>query len=450
MEGKAMQVMYPQCAGLDVHKKTVVACRMRTDERGEVAYEIQTFGTTTGELFRLVDWVGEWEVSHVAMESTGEYWKPIYNLLEGNVNVLLVNARHVKNVPGRKTDVKDAEWLADLLRHGLLRGSFIPPQAQRDLRDLTRYRTRIVRERTRLANRIQKLLEGANIKLSSVATDIFGKSGRDMLHALASGETDAVKLADLARGLLRKKRPELEQALMGRVRPHHQFLLQQQLKHLTFLDDQIATLSQEIVRQMADGPGAQARLSSPSASAQPVPEESGGDSTSPLPFTQAVESLDSIPGVNQRTAEVIVAELGTDMRQFPTVNHASAWAGVAPGNHESAGKRSSGRTREGNKALQEALCEAAWAASRTKNTYLSALYHRLVRRRGKKRAIVAVAHSILESAYYMLLRHETYQDLGATHFDDRKKASVVNRLLHRLEKLGVHVAIEPITLSTVG
>jgi transposase len=384
------------------------------------------------------------------MESTGEYWKPIFNLLEGNIEVLLVNARHVKNVPGRKTDVKDAEWLADLLRHGLLRGSFIPPQGQRDLRDLTRYRTRVVRERTRLENRIQKLLEGANIKLASVATNIFGKSGRDMLSALASGETDAAKLADLARGLLRKKLPELEQALTGHVRPQHQFLLQQQLKHLSFLDGQIATLSHEIERLMATVPGEKPGGFQSSEGTTSSSSESDADSQSALPFTEAVELLDSIPGVNQRTAEVIVAELGTDMSRFPSAKHASAWAGVAPGNHASAGKHYSGRTRDGNQALQDALCEAAWAASRTKNTYLAALYRRLVRRRGNKRAIVAVAHSILVSAYYMLLRHESYQDLGPTHFDERKKASVVNRLLRRLEKLGVHVAIEPIVIPAAG
>lgn len=444
-----MNVMYTRCAGLDVHKKTVVACRMRTGETGEVEHETQTFGTKTGELLGLVDWLTEWEVSHVAMESTGDYWKPIYNLLEGNVEVLLVNARHVKNVPGRKTDVKDAEWLAELLRHGLLRGSFVPPQVQRDLRDLTRYRTRVVGERTRLVNRIQKLLEGANIKLSSVATDIFGKSGRAMLDALAAGETDAVMMADLARGLLRKKLPELEQALTGRVRPHHQFLLTQQLKHFDFLDGQIATLSQEIERQVA--------AASSESSTQRSSEVSDGHPDScestpekPLSYKEAVVLLDTIPGVNQRTAEVIVAEFGTDMSRFPTANHGAAWAGVAPGNHESAGKRYTGKTRDGNQALQDALCEAAWAASRTKNTYLSALYRRLVGRRGKKRAIVAVAHSILVSAYHMLSRHAAYQDLGANHFDERKKESVVNRLLYRLERLGVRVTIEPNAVPAVG
>ena len=445
-----MDVMYTQCAGLDVHKKTVVACRMRTGGTGEVKHETQTFGTTTGELLGLVDWLTAWDVSHVAMESTGDYWKPIYNLLEGNGEVWLVNAKHVKNVPGRKTDVQDAEWLAELLRHGLLRRSFIPPQVQRDWRDLTRYRTRVVRERTRLVNRVQKLLEGANIKLSSVATDIFGTSGRAILAALATGETDAAMMAELARGLLRKKLPELEQALTGLVRPHHRFLLAQQLKHIDFLDAQIATLSQEVERQMAAASCERIALPASEGSARHTPGSPDPVPGEPLSSKEAVVFLDSIPGVNQRTAEVIVAELGTDMRRFPTANHAAAWAGVAPGNHESAGKRYTGKTRDGNQALQDALCEAAWAASRTKNTYLSALYRRLVGRRGTKRAIVAVAHSILVSAYHMLSRHEAYQDLGVHHFDERKKESVVNRLIHRLEQLGVRVAIEPRSVPALG
>jgi len=444
-----MKVMYTRCAGLDVHKKTVVACRMRTGERGDVDQETKTFGTKTGELLEMSDWIMDWEVSHVAMESTGEYWKPIYNLLEGNVEVLLVNAKHVKYVPGRKTDVQDAEWLADLLRHGLLRGSFVPPQAQRDFRDLTRYRTRVVRERTRQVNRIQNVLEGANIKLSSVAADLLGKSGRAMLDALAAGETDAAKMADLARGLLRKKLPDLEQALTGRVRPHHQFLLRQHLKHLDFLDEQIATLSQELERQMAAA-CSERRPPDSVEDGNQAPPSGNSPTQEPLSAPAAVVLLDTIPGVNQRTAEVIVAELGTDMRRFPSEKQAAAWAGVAPGNYESAGKRLKGKTRDGDQALQDALCEAAWAASRTKNTYLAALYRRLMGRRGKKRAIVAVAHSILVSAYHMMSRHEPYRDLGATYFDERKKESVVNRLLHRLENLGVHVTIEPIAVPVMG
>lgn len=439
-----METIYERCAGLDVHKKTVVACRMRTGGNGQAEQETQTFGTKTGELLGLVDWLSEWEISHVAMESTGDYWKPVYNLLEGNVEVVLVNARHVHNVPGRKTDVNDGEWLAELMRHGLLRGSFIPPQAQRDLRDLTRYRSNLVRERARLVNRVQKLLEGANIKLASVATDIMGKSGRAMLEAIVGGETDGALLAELAKGRLRNKRTQLEQALTGRVRPHQRFLLAHQLSHIDFLDEQIEALSQEIEQQMTDpNPDGSDELP-PTESIDPGSGEvKETNPAPPLSFQQAVSLLDTIPGVNQRTAEIIIAELGPDMSRFPTSKHAAAWAGVAPGNNVSAGKRYSGKTRDGNQALQDALSEAAWAASRTKDTYLAALYHRLAVRRGKKRAIVAVGHSILVSVYYMLSRHEPYQDLGGNYFDERKKDSIINRLLHRLEKLGMTVTIEP-------
>jgi transposase len=441
-----MEILYQKCAGLDVHKKTVVACRLRTGQEGQVEQESKTFGTKTVELLALVDWLSEWELTHVAMESTGDYWKPVYNLLEGNFEVVLVNAKHVRHVPGRKTDVSDAEWLAELMRYGLLKGSFIPPQVQRDLRDLTRYRTRVVRERARLVNRVQKLLEGANIKLSSVATDILGKSGRAMLEALVAGEREPAAMAELAKGRLRNKRSELEQALTGLVRPHHRFLLAQQLRHIDFLNEQIEALGQEIERQLAVREADSAAGQSPPKAIDPETGEVKPAATEPgqpLSFSQAVALLDTIPGVNQRTAEVIVAELGTDMSRFPTANHAAAWAGVAPGNNQSGGKRYSGKTRDGNQALQDALSEAAWAAARTKGTYLSTLYHRLAGRRGKKRAIVAVAHSILVSAYYMLSRHEPYRDLGSNYFDERKQEAVINRLLHRLHKLGFSVTIEP-------
>ena len=443
-----MEIIYHRCAGLDVHKKTVVACRMRTGEHGQVERETKTFGTKTVELLALLDWLSEWELSHVALESTGDYWKPIYNLLEGNFEVVLVNAKHVHHVPGRKTDVNDSEWLAELMRYGLLKGSFIPPQTQRDLRDLTRYRTRLVRERSRLVNRVQKLLEGANIKLASVVSDIMGKSGRAMLEALVAGETDAAVMAELAKGRLRTKLSELEKALTGLVRPHHRFLLAQQLSHIDFLDEQIEALSQAIERHMAESETAGPAGSPSSETVDPttgeVQEQAPTPETKPpVSFSQAVALLDTIPGVNHRLAEIIVAELGTDMSRFPTAKHAAAWAGVAPGNNESAGKRYSGKTREGNQALQDALSEAAWAASRTKESYLAALYHRLAGRRGKKRAIVALAHSILVSSYYMLARHEPYRDLGRNYFDERKKETVINRLLHRLEKLGFSVTIEP-------
>lgn len=441
-----MEVVYERCAALDVHKKSVVACRVKAEGKGRKAQEKRSFGTTTPELLRLVDWLLAWGCTHVAMESTGDYWKPIYNLLEGQIDVLVVNAKHVKQVPGRKTDLQDAEWLAELLRHGLLRGSFIPPKPQRELRDLTRYRSTVVQERSRLIQRLQKGLEDANIKLAAVVSDTMGVSARAMLQALVAGQTDAALLADLARGRLRAKLPELQQALTGLVRPHHRFLLAQQLAHIDFLDEQIATLNAEIGRHLEamslppEPPVAAAPEAPPDLQPSQAPE-------APPTAVEAVALLDTIPGVNQTLAEVIVAELGTDMRRFPTARHAAAWAGVAPGNHESAGKRYSGRIRHGNTALRTALVQAAWAASRSKETYLAAQYRHLAGRRGKKRAIVAVAHSILVMAYHILSRREPYREAGANYFDERKRNAVVNRLTRRLEKLGYAVRIEPIPVA---
>lgn len=337
-----MQVIHYRCAGLDVHKKTVVACRREGKQQ-----EVRTFGTTTPELLELVDWLLAWECSHVAMESTGDYWKPVYNLLEGSFQMLLVNAQHVKHVPGRKTDVGDAQWLAELLQHGLLKASFIPPAPQRALRDLTRYRTNLVQERSRVVNRVQKLLEAANIKLSSVAADIFGVSGRAMLEAIVAGHADAETMAQLAKGRLRSKIPELEKALTGMVLEHHRFLLAQQLGHIDFLDQRIVAFSGEIEHQIHE-----------------MSQLRRQDSTKsePLSADAAVELLDTIPGVDKRTAEVIVAELGTDMSRFRTSKHAASWAGLSPGNNESGGKRLSGRTVKGNRALRSGLIQAAWAA----------------------------------------------------------------------------------------
>jgi transposase len=387
--------MYERCAGLDVHKKTVTACRRDGKEQ-----EVKTFGTTTPDLLKLVDWLLEWGCSHVAMESTGDYWKPIYNLLESSFEVLLVNAKHVKHVPGRKTDVGDAQWLAELLQHGLLKASFIPPAPQRDLRDLTRYRTKKVQERSREVNRVQKLLETANIKLSSVATDILGVSGRAMLEAIVDGQANPETMAQLAKGRLRNKMLELEKALTGVVRDHHRFLLAQQLAHIDFLDEQIAELSAEIERRIHEM--SQSPEPPPcNGDSETQPETSQSHTTQPPSFEEAVELLDTIPGVDKITAEVIVAELGTDMSRFRTPKHAAAWSGLAPGNNESGGKRRSGRTKKGNRALRSGLLQAAWAASRTKNTYLSAQYHRLAGRRGKKRSIVATAHSILVMSYHI-------------------------------------------------
>ena len=427
-----MRKLYKRVAGLDVHKKNVVATRMRITPDERLEWETETFGTTTPELLGLHDWLQEWDSTHVAMESTGDYWKPVHNLLEDTFEVLLVNAQHVKRVPGRKTDVSDSEWLAELQLHGLLKASFIPPKPQRALRELTRYRTRLIQERARTVNRVQKLLEGANIKLASVVSDIQGVSAQAMLSQLVKGEQDAQVLAQLARGRLRNKIPELEKALTGMVQPHHRFLLAQQLEHIDFLDEQIAEIGAEIARQVAgmspppeppedDGTGA-------SADAEPSACES-------VTWDHAVALLDTIPGVDRQTAEMILAETGIDMRQFPTANHLAAWAGVAPGNHESGGKRYSGRTRQGNRHLQTTLVQAAWAAVRTKGTFLKARYHRLAARRGKKRAIVAIAHSILVSIWHMLSQGAAYKELGADYFNQRNQEAKVRYLTRQLEKL---------------
>lgn len=432
-----MRLLYSHCAGLDVHKKTVVACRRWVDEQGGVQSETQTFGTMTTELLRLVDGLAAGAVTQVAMESTGDYWKPVFNLLEGHCEVWLVNAQHVKHVPGRKTDVQDAEWLAELLSYGLLKASFIPPKPQRDLRDLTRYRRTLVEERARLVNRVQKLLETANIKLASVATDVLGVSGRQMLDALVAGQTDPVVMAELAKGRLRNKMAQLQQALYGVVEEHHRYLLAQQLAHIDFLDEQIADISQEIAR----------RLEAMSAPPSTERTAGGGEPSAPetpLNWTQAVALLDTAPGIDVRAAQAILAEIGLDMRQFPTPDHLAAWAGVAPGNHQSAGKRYSGRTRKGNRTLRTALINAAWAAVRKKTSYAHSLYHRLAARRGKKRAIVAVAHSLLCSIHVMLSRHLPYADLGADYFDRRRKPLKVDWLLAQFAKLGYAAFIEPL------
>lgn len=432
-----MKAMYERCAGLDVHKKTVTACRRDGREQ-----EVKTFGTTTPDLLELVDWLLEWECSHVAMESTGDYWKPVYNLLESSFEVLLVNAKHVKHVPGRKTDVGDAQWLAELLQYGLLKASFIPPAPQRDLRDLTRYRTKQVQERAREVKRVQKVLETANIKLSCVATDILGVSGRAMLEAIIDGQADPETMAQLAKGRMRSKLPEIEKALIGIVRDHHRFLLAKQLAHIDFLDEHIAGLSAEIKRRIYE----MSQPQEPSPRDSETQSETPDEIPEPPSFEEAVELLDTVPGVDKLTAEVIVSELGTDMSRFPTAKHAAAWAGLSPGNNESGGKRRSGRTKKGNQALRSGLLQAAWAASHTKNTYLSAQYHRLAGRRGKKRAIVATAHSILVISYHILKRQQPYWELGGNYFDERKKESVLHSLVKRIGKLGYEVNLEPVAV----
>jgi transposase len=407
-----MEIVYARCCGLDVHKRSVVACLLAPGPDGQPSKAIRTFGTMTTELVALSAWLTAAGCTHVAMESTGVFWKPIYNLLEGSFELLVVNAAHIKAVPGRKTDVRDAEWIADLLRHGLLRASFIPDRPQRDLRDLTRYRTTLIHERAREVNRLQKVLESANIKLSAVATDILGKSGRDILEALVSGTTDGTVLAQLARGRLREKIPQLEHALVGQFSAHHRFLIAQQLAHLDFLDASLERISAEIAERLR-------------------------------PFEPELERIQTIPGVGRRTAEVLLAEIGTDLTRFPSARHLASWAGLCPGNDESAGKRRSGRTRKGSPWLRTALVEAAQAAARTKDTYLAAHYRRLAAHRGAKRAAVAVAHSLLVIVYVLLTREqEAYHDLGGQYFDERDRHAVQRRLVRRLEALGYTVSLE--------
>jgi transposase len=446
-----MDVVFLRCAGLDVHKKSITACRIVPDPTGQEAEgiaELRTFGTMTLELLALADWLTEASITHVAMESTGEYWTPVYNLLEGTFTVFLVNAAHVKNVPGRKTDKADARWLAKLMRFGLLQASFIPPKGQRDVRDLTRYRTKLVQERVREVNRVQGVLERANIKLASVASDIRGVSGRAMLEALIAGKADPATMADLAKRRMRSKLPLLEQALTGVVRDHHRQLLAMQLAHIDFLDEQIEALNTTIETALralsADEP----------LSPQPLPRAAASSArpltvSIPLTFTRAVELLDTIPGVDQRGAEVIVTEIGIDMSRFETAPRLAAWAGVAPGNDESAGKQRSGKTRKGNRSLRAILTQLAHAAVRTKGTYLSALYQRLAARRGKQRAIIAVAHSMMQSVFHMLSRNEVYRELGANYFDERRRHYTVDRLARRIEHLGYRVSLEPVAAPTV-
>jgi transposase len=396
-----------------VHKDTVVACRLGHDASGERVSETRTFSTMTLSILTLSDWLREGDCTDVAMESTSVYWKPIYYLLEGQFDLVLVNPAHIKAFNRDKTDRKDAEWIAQLLEHGLLKSSFVPPAPQRELRLLTRERANFVRQRATLVNRVHKLLEDANIKLASVATDVLGKSGRAMLYALVRGETDAAMLAEMAKGRLRNKQALLEQALEGRVKGHHRLILGELLGQIDNLEESIARFDAAIEEACA-------------------------------PFGAAVAHLKTIPGVSQTTAELIVSEVGTDMSAFKTDGHLCSWAGVAPGNHESGGKRLSGRTRQGNQALRAGLVQAAHAAARTKNTYLSTQYHRLAGRRGKKRAIMAVAHTILVIAYHLISKGEDYKELGADYFDKQRPDAAVKRNTAQLEKLGYKVSLEPI------
>jgi transposase len=412
-----VDTLCPCCAGLDVHKETVVAC-VRTVSGGKAHQEIRTSRTETSGLLALADWLTDAGVTHAAMESTGVYWKPVWNLLEGVLELLLVNAEHIKQVPGRKTDVKDAEWIARLLQCGLLKASFVPERPVRDLRDLTRQRVQVVRQKVQVANRIHKTLEDANIKPASVASDVLGASGRDMLRALVRGGSDPLVLAELARQRLRKKIPQLQEALLGEVTDHHRFLLGMLLDQVEFLEGQIARLGQRITEVL------------------------------PAPFAEALARLETIPGVDRRAAQNIVAEIGADLKPFKSAGHSASWVGICPGNHESAGKRRSGRTTKGNAWLRVTLVQCAWAAGHTKDTYLPAQYKRLAARRGKKRALVAVGHTLLGIVYAVLKKKGTYQELGADYLDRQDKEKLTARLLKRLEKLGVKVTVEPAVVLT--
>lgn len=406
-----MDIIFPRVCGLDVHKETVVACVRMVGPKGKISKETRTFGTMTDELLALKGWLQRSEVTQIAMESTGVYWKPVWNILDGAFELLLVNAQHIKQVPGRKTDVKDAEWIAEILQHGLLRGSFVPDRELRELRDLMRSRTTLLDARSAVANRLQKVLEDANIKLASVATDVLGASGRAMLWAIIAGEDSPEVLAGLAKGQLREKRGLLSRALQGQVTEHHRFMLKTYMEQVEFYDAQVAKLDERIV-----------------------------EATSSL--EAAIELADTVPGIDRRGAENILAEIGADMEQFPNADHLSSWAGISPGNNESAGKRKSGKTSSGNKWLRRALVEAGWAAVRKKGCYFKSQYKKLLGRRGKKRAIVAVGHSILVTLYYILRRGKSYEELGEDHFDKLDPERATNYHKRKLEKLGYKVTLE--------
>ena len=411
-----MQIIHECCSGLDVHAKTVVACLIKRGKK-----QTRTFSTMTDDLLRLSDWLVEEGCTHVAIESTGVYWKAVFNILEGVLEVILVNAQHVKAVPGRKTDVKDSEWLADLLRHGLLKASFIPPPAIRELRELTRYRQSLIREQTALSNRVQKLAESGNIKLSQVASDALGVSGKLMLRAVADGETDAEKMAELARRRMRSKIPELRRALEGRMTKAQRWVLGELLTRYEEIERAVERVERQIDEEVSQGP-------------DHFVEE-------------AVTLLQTIPGIGESVAETIVSEIGVDMGRFATDGHLASWAGMCPGNNESAGKRKSGKTTKGNTYLRAALTQAAWAASHTRGTYLQAQYQRLAKRMGKKKALVAVGHSILVIVYHVLANRASYQELGGDYFDRQNVVQQRTRLIRKLETLGLKVTVEELPVA---
>lgn len=408
-----LEVLHPDCAGLDVHKKTIVACVLHSRPGGVVSKQTRTFGATLDELERLRDWLHEAGCTHVGMEATGVYWKPVHNVLEGHCELVVANAEHIKVLKGRKTDVKDAEWIATLLAHGLLPASFIPDRAQRELRELTRFRTALIRDRARVVNRLQKTLEGANIKLGAVLTDIVGASGQRILDALLRGESDLEAVVELADPrILRAKRRELERALLGRLEGPLAFLVGQELQQVRMVDEQIEACDREIAERMR-------------------------------PFADELERLDEIPGIGLRTAQVIVAELGTDVSRFPSARELAAWAGLCPANKTSGGKRQRAGTRKGNPWLRQALVEAGWAAGRAKRSYLGEQFRRFCGRLGGKRAVVAVGHSILTIVYFLLARGTRYEDLGVDYLPARQKAERERRAVKQLEALGHQVILKP-------
>ena len=442
-----MERLYERCAGLDVHKKNVKACFACPAEGGKRQKETRTYLTMTQDLLQMRDWLKERGCTHIAMEATGVYWKPIYNLLEGDFEILVVNAHHIKTVPGRKTDVKDAEWIADLLSHGLLSASFIPLAPQRELRDLTRYRTKLVEERAREINRLQKTLEDTNLKLGDVVSDVMGKASRLILSALVGGETDPVKLASFAVGRVRASQEDLERALTGKVTAHHRFLLGEHLRQIEHLDEAVKRVSEEIARRFTPPePPTEDEEQSPATSEQtsdPTFATPFSEASASLRWQEAVKLVDEVTGRSEQVAQGVLAEIGVNMDQFPSAKHLASWVGICPGTHESAGKRLSGKTRKGNLHARQLLIQAAHAAGKSKNTYLGAQYRRLASHKGSKKAAVAVGHSILVIIYHLLRDHEHYQDLGVNYFDVRDRQVVQKQLVRRLERMGYQVALQP-------
>ncbi len=404
-----MEIVIERGCGMDIHKQFVVACIMGKG----IKKEIRTFGTFTEDLLELKEWLKSKGITHVAMESTGVYWKPIYNILEEDFKILLVNAKHIKNVPGRKTDVLDSEWICKLLRTGLLKGSFIPPKKIRELRDLTRYEEKLIRNISSEKNRIQKILEDANIKLSSVLSDMHGVTGSKILEELLKGELSAKELSELAKGKLSSKKELLRKALEGKLTSHHKLMIEGSLSHIKAMEEIIEKLEEQINKLLEE-------------------------------YEEEYELLQSIPGVKGKTAAGIIAEIGVDMGQFPSSRHLCSWAGISPGNNESGGKKKRGKITKGSKWLKSKLVQAAWAASRTKDTYLSSKYKSLVVRIGKKRALVAIAHKILQVAYYIIKNKESYKELGGNYLELLREHRIVKRLTKRLNKLGYEVNLEKV------